>query len=144
LLDPAAHADTAGFEVFRFYSGGGEGPVIAFGYRDGERLLPAPSQIGVERAAALPDRPHLAFHDGEVAALARKLRRVVGRQDDIIRCAPEAKLGRPRRTFLRQKLLRASAIADTRRNARESSGQHLVRDRTPRTVARDGDAQSRR
>src|SRR5262245_21863256 len=120
LLDPSACSDTLSFESFRHDSGSGEGALVALRDGDGERLCPPSSEIDVDRACALADRPHLTFRHGETAALGCELRPAIGRDDDIVRFAPQAKLGRPRRPFLRPKLFRAGrpppTWAETRAN----------------------------
>src|SRR5262249_51523530 len=137
LLDPTAHPNAAVFEFFRLYAGGGEDGRIALGDRGRQRLRPSPPEIHVDRACALADRQHVPLRHGETAAFGRKMSPALGRHDDIIRFAPEAKFGAARRPFLRQKLLGAGPIADVGRNACESSRQHLMRDRAQNAVAHD-------
>src|SRR5215467_7008941 len=128
LLDPTAHPNAAVFEFFRLYAGGGEDGRIALRDRGRQRLRPSPPEIHVDRACALADRQHVPLRHGETAAFGSKMSPALGRHDDIIRFAPEAKLGATRRPFLRQKLLGARPIAHVGRNAGESSRQHLMRD----------------
>src|SRR6516164_4178184 len=139
LLDPTAHPNAAVFEFFRLDAGGGEDGRIALRDRGRQRLRPSPPEIHVDRACALADRQHVPLRHGETAAFGRKMSPALGRHDDIIRFAPEAKFSAARRPFLRQKLLGARPIADVGRNACESSRQHLMRDRPRNAVAHDVD-----
>src|SRR5262245_46972737 len=102
LLEPSAHPDAAVLELSRLHSRGGKGALMALEDRDRESLRPPPPEIHVNRASALADRRHLAFHHGEMAALGCKLGRALGAEDDIIRFAPQAKLGLARGPLLRQ------------------------------------------
>ena len=112
LLDPSTYSNTPLFEPFRRYSGSSEGTLVVLRNRDGECLCPPSSEIDVNRACALADRPHLSFRHGETAALGREFGPAVGREDDIVRFAPQAKLGLARRPLLRPKLFGAGPIAD--------------------------------
>src|SRR6266478_1444666 len=99
LLDKAAHPDPAVFELLGRQPRPREDALITFRDRDSERLRPAPAEIHVDRAAALADRQDLALDDRETTPSGQELRPALGPQLDIIRIAPEAKLGRPRHTL---------------------------------------------
>src|SRR5262245_37255168 len=126
LLEPSAHPDAAVFKLFRLHSGGGKGAFMAFQDRNRESLRPSPPEIHVNRASALADRRHLAFHHCEMTPLGHKLGRAIGAEDDIIRFAPEAKLGLARGPLLRQQLVGAGPVPDMGGNPRKSPAQHLV------------------
>ena len=129
LLDPPADPNATIFKPFRLYAGGGEHPLIALQNGHRESLRPLSPEIHVYRASALADRPHLAFRQYEMAAFGHKLGPALGRDDDIIRFAPQAKLGLASGPFPRQKLVGARPFPDMGGNPGESSRQHLMRHR---------------
>src|SRR5262245_13994112 len=137
LLEPSAHPDAAVLELFRFHSGCGKGALMALQDRDCESLRPSPPEIHVNRASAFADRRHLAFHHGEMAALGQKLGRALGAENDIIRFAPQAKLGLARGPPLRQQLVGAGPVPNMGGNPRKSPAQHLMRRRASRALPRD-------
>ena len=117
------------FKPFRLYAGGSEHPLIALQNGHRECLRPLSPEIHVYRASALADRPHLAFRQYEMAAFGHKLGPALGRDDDIIRFAPQAKLGLASGPFPRQQLVGARPFPDMGGDPGESSRQHLMRHR---------------
>ena len=141
-LRPIREPERGGFQAFSAHAGGSEDALISFQDGDRERLRPVAPEIHVDRASALADRQNLAFYHREMAPLGHELRPALGREDDIIRFAPEAKLA-PRGPFLRQKLVGAGAVPDMGGNPGKSLGQHRMRDRWCRVVLDEIDERER-
>src|SRR6266508_2036020 len=99
LVDPPANAHDAIFKPLEPQSGPREHALMAFQYRDRERFRPPPSEVQVDRAPALADRPDFALDDCELTPFGQEFRPLPGRHYHIIRFAPEAKLGRAGRTL---------------------------------------------
>src|SRR6185436_18350841 len=89
----AGNPDAPPGERLRLETRGGKHALIALGDGDGEILRPAPPEIHIDGAAALAHRLDLALDQRKPAAALEDPRGVFGLVDDIIRFAPQAKLG---------------------------------------------------
>src|SRR5262245_31191627 len=87
-LDVTTYRYPAAGQLSRLDPGRGEDALIALRDGDGEVFRPSPSEIHVDRAAALAHRHDVAFDEREAAELPKHPRRILGTHHFIARNAP--------------------------------------------------------